>query len=302
MKLDYKILWLDDKMDEILEDDYTADIVSYLHDNGFEPNIVSVKNESEFFDQLNDSYDLILTDYHLNETTSSTRNGDAIIEEVRNRSIFTEIMFYSAQGDVADTIKKDRITFFDTRKVTGNVHYEKIVQKSIELIGLTIKKFQHIVTMRGMIMNETSSLDIEIQNLLLKLIEKKGAESILPLIKSKYIESNNEFNKSMEDIDDLDLVLLKIGATHRWRAVVRNLEKGDNKTIFDSYEKEIISIRNQFAHAVLHKDEEGRDFFKYGKSGIVFNDELCKKIRTDIIKHRKNLDETNNLFSSNSTK
>jgi len=134
MKLDYKILWLDDKMDEILADDYLKDIYSYLNEQGFEAQIVTVKNEKEFFENLNDSYDLILTDFHLNETTTGTRNGDAIIEEVRNRSIYTEIMFYSAQGDVADTIKKDRITFFDTSKAIGNVHYEKIIAKAIDLI------------------------------------------------------------------------------------------------------------------------------------------------------------------------
>jgi len=291
MKLDYKILWLDDKMDEIISDDYPKDINAFIIEQGFEPVLITVKNEKDFFEKLDDSFDLILTDFHLNETTNSTRNGDAIIEEVRNKSIFTEIMFYSAQGDVADTIKKDRITFFDTRKVTGNIHYEKIVEKAINLIGLTIKKFQHIVAMRGMIMNETSSLDIDMQNLLFKLINLKGPENTIPTIKSKYIESNNEVNEEINGITDIETILLKIGATHRWRAIMRNIEKGNFKAVFCDYEKEIISIRNKFAHAELLKTEEGVEYFRHGKSGLNFNDDLCKKIRKDIIKHKANLSD-----------
>lgn len=293
MKLDYKILWLDDKMDDILKDQYDKDIENHLFELGFNPIIIAVKNEIDFFKNLDDTFDLILTDYHLNDTTNNTRDGDLIIKEVRDKnSIFTEIMFYSAQGEVIDTVKLDRITFVDTRKSTIRNHNEAVIDRAVKLIDLTIKKFQHIVAMRGMIMNETSSLDVEMQNLLLTIIGQKGVDNVIPTIKSKYIESNSEFNDAMIGIDDTDLILLKIGATHRWRAVVRNLEKGDNKNTFNDYEKEIISIRNQFAHAILHKDEQGRDYFKHGKSGLVFNEELCKKIRMDIIKHRQNFVDT----------
>ena len=162
MKLDYKILWLDDKMDVIIEGKYDDEIKAHLLEQGFNPILEIVKNEKDFFSKLDDSFDLILTDYHLNETESNTRDGDAIIKEVREKnSIFTEIMFYSAQGEVADTIKMDRITFVDTRKSTIRDHNAAVIDKAIKLIDLTIKKFQHIVAMRGMIMNETSDLDMQ---------------------------------------------------------------------------------------------------------------------------------------------
>ena len=161
MKLDYKILWLDDKMDDILRDQYDDEIKYHLIEQGFEPIIITVKNEIDFFKNLDDTFDLILTDYHLNDTTNNTRDGDLIIKEVRERnSIFTEIMFYSAQGEVVDTVKLDRITFVDTRKSTIRNHNEAVIDRAIKLIDLTIKKFQHIVAMRGMIMNETSSLEL----------------------------------------------------------------------------------------------------------------------------------------------
>ncbi|HEX2901199.1 MAG TPA: response regulator, partial [Bacteroidia bacterium] len=134
MKLDYKILWLDDKMEDIQEDQYDTEIKAHLEELGFNPLLDMVSNEKDFFDLLDDSYDLILTDYHLNQSGNKVRDGDVIVTEVRGKSIFTEIMFYSAQGEVVDTIKLDRITFVDTKKISGSGHMAKVLKKAIELI------------------------------------------------------------------------------------------------------------------------------------------------------------------------
>jgi CheY-like chemotaxis protein len=300
MKIDYKILWLDDKMDEILFDDYPREIYTFLSDQGFEPHITTVKNEKEFFENLNDSFDLILTDFHLNETTSSTRNGDAIIEEVRKRSIFTEIMFYSAQGDVADTIKKDRITFFDTRKATGNIHYEKIVEKAIILIGLTIKKFQHVVVMRGMIMNETSSLDMQMLSIIKLALKHKDIkfDELAPEI---YDELNNLYNSKNKFVNEcreagkfnnLTNDNFVFSADYKIKTLGKILLSLDLADFSEEYKEEINLMRNKFAHAILYKDDTGREYFKHGESGLTFDENLCKKIRIDISKHRKNFDNT----------
>jgi CheY-like chemotaxis protein len=301
MKIDYKILWLDDKMNEILDEEYPNEIRTFLINQGFEPSIVPVKNEKEFFEALDDSFDLILTDYHLNETTSNTRNGDAIIEEVRNKSIFTEIMFYSAQGDLADTVKKDRITFFDTGRIIGNIHYDKIVKKAISLIALTIKKFQHVVVMRGMIMNETSSLDmqmLEIIKLALKS-EEINFDELAPKIYDELNElynSKNEFvNKCRKDSKFLTLTKdnFVFSAEYKIKTLREILGNLDIADFSEEYKEEINSMRNKFAHAILLKDEKtGREYFQHGESGLTFDEDLCKRIRTDIVKHRKNFDNT----------
>ncbi|MBN8705276.1 MAG: response regulator [Bacteroidetes bacterium] len=306
MKINYKILWLDDKMDEILTDAYPEEIYSFLREQGFEPEIVPVKNEIDFFKQLDDSFDLILTDFHLNETAQNTRNGDKIIEEVRNRSIFSEIMFYSAQGEVADTIKKDRITFFDTRKATGKVHYEKIVEKAINLIGLTIRKFQHIIAMRGMIMHETSTLDsqmIEIINATIsnQLVDFNTLSSTiyselieLFLKKGEFVEGcrdENNFKKLSKD----NFVFSAKYKIQTLSQINKSLEILD---FSNEYETEINSIRNKFAHAILLQRPDGKVYFKHGDSGLEFNEDLCKKIRKDINKHKGNIEELKNKIDS----
>ncbi len=298
MKLDYKILWLDDKMDVIIDGQYNTEIEKHLMEQGFNPIVITVKDEKEFFMNLDDSFDLILTDYHLNDTANNTRDGDLIIKEVREKnSIFTEIMFYSAQGEFVDTVNLDRITFVDTRKSIIRDHNEAVIDRAIKLIDLTIKKFQHIVSMRGMIMNETSSLDVEMSDLLVSIINKKGAENIIQTIKDKYKKSNIENISNMDSSEDVTIILKQIGSEQRWRAIKRNLEEGEIKTIFDKYKSEIIDERNRFAHAILEEDKKGRKYFRNKGNGFDFNEDKCKEIRLNIIKHKSNISVLKNIYS-----
>ncbi len=155
MKLEYKILWLDDYIQDFIDLEAIEEIEKHLSNNGFIPNVKTVKKSSDFFTLLDDSFDLILTDFHMNDM-----NGDEVVEQIRSSqySIMTEILFYTAKADLKDTQKISRVSFLETNASTDE-HIEKVISRTIELIDLTIKKFQHIVTMRGMIMHETSSLD-----------------------------------------------------------------------------------------------------------------------------------------------
>lgn len=292
MKLEYKILWLDDEIQAFIDDEYLDELENHISSKGFISNIQTVKKASELYKHINDSYDLILTDYHMRE-----ENGDKVISKIRKEySIFTEILFYTAKADLTDAEKIDRVSFLET-KSAKNEHYQKVIDKIKTLIDLTVKKFEHIVSMRGMIIQETSSLDVEMENTLIKLIESsENSQELVSEIKAKYIDKNKEFNQEINDSDNLKFISLKIGASHRWRALKRNLPKGEIKTILNDYENEIISIRNKFAHAVLQTDKNGRAFFKYKEDGIDFNEEFCKVIRQNIIKHKNNLDKVKKLF------
>lgn len=230
-----------------------------------------------------------MTDYNLKEKEGETRDGDLIVKAVRDKSIFTEIIFYSARGEVKDTYKLDRITFVETNKMT-DPHQEALIKEVLKLIDLTIKKFQHIVVMRGMIMHETSSLDVLIADILVKLIEKGDKNSKIATIKKKYLETTKDFETEINKIDNLERILQIIGADHRVRGVLRNIEDGEIKKILNSYTKEVISIRNKFAHAVLEEDGNGDEIFKNKKENIIFNANYCKEIRQNITKHKANLD------------
>lgn len=287
MKLEYKILWLDDQIKDFIEDEIIQEIEDFLSKQGFRPEIITTSKSDDFFEKLDDSYDLILTDYHLNDV-----NGDEVIKRIRSQdySVMTEILFYTAKADLKDTDKISRVSFLETNTLLGD-HRDEVLRATLNLIELTIKKFQNIVAMRGMIMHETSSLDVEMENILQRILTKsKNPDEVISTIKKKYKESNNEFNENIDKIDDTDNILRIIGASHRWRAIVRNLSDGEIKSIMADYEKEIILIRNKFAHAVLEQDETGRTFFRHKADGIDFNEALCIKIRENILKHKQNLD------------
>lgn len=298
MKLDYKILWLDDKMDVIIEGLYDNEIRDYLIDQGFNPIIETVKNEKDFFAKLDDSFDLILTDYHLNESKGIARNGDTIIKEVRDASVFTEIMFYSAQGEVVDTIKMDRITFVDTRKSTIRDHNAAVIDRAKKLISLTIKKFQHIVSMRGMIMNETSSLDMQMLDIIGRALKSdlvnfdELAPKIYDELNELYSQKNRFVNECRETGKFKELTKDSFVFSSEYKIMtLGQILIGLKVDDFSSeYKEEINSIRNKFAHAVLLKDEAGREYFKHGQSGLTFDENLCRKIRKDINKHRINFD------------
>jgi CheY-like chemotaxis protein len=293
MKLEYKILWLDDYIQDFIDLEAIEEIERHLVANGFIPNVKTVKKSSDFFALLDDSFDLILTDFHMNDM-----NGDEVVEQIRSSkySVMTEILFYTAKADLKDTQKISRVSFLETNASTDE-HIEKVISRTIELIDLTIKKFQHIVTMRGMIMHETSSLDelsFEIiTDYLTKTDNADIKESIFDEIISFYERKFNEVSKfkKNERIDKVISDPLLFSFSQRANTLSAIIEQNELTNFIDDFKNSVIKIRNQFAHSVLEKSDDGKEYFRNKSEEIIFDDTLCRKIREDIIKHKINLDE-----------
>ena len=260
MKLEYKILWLDDNKKAIEEDSYSSEIEEHLREKAFIPEIVLVDHKDEFFRNLDSvDFDLILTDFNLNDTDT----GDKIIQQVRNRSIFTEIMFYSAQSEIKNTINLDRITFLDTSKTTSKNHYQDVIEKAISLIDLTIKKFENIVVMRGMIMQETSSLDTTIENIVNKYIATLDEENkklflddifinIEKNVKEKYDKAQSKkYNKILKDN-------VLFSSDQKIKVLGKILIELKSEDFSNGYSEDIILNRNKLAHAELIKNEQDK--------------------------------------------
>ena len=304
MKIDYKILWIDDQIEVFKEDGYIDEINLFLKSFGLNPIVTYINNKEKFIKNLNDTYDLILTDFNIDSHT----NGKDIIEEVRGNNIFTEILFYTAKGNLEDTFKKDRITFFQT----SNNHYKEVVDKIKSLIELTLKKFNDIVIMRGMIMNEVSYMD-EVKLDIIKQFINSSEEDIkksLPNIKMdilKIIKDN--FNSKIKDIEkwgkneDGFGQLIKDNnvfiSLYKIKTISHILDTLKLDNFANDYKKDIIEKRNQFAHSVLKEKEDGRKCFENKNDDIIFDDMLCKKIREDIIKYKQCLFNTLDKITKN---
>lgn len=307
MKLDYKILWLDDKIDEFIEDEFVDEIKAHLVEEEFNPIIHTTDSQEKFNELLDDSYDLILTDFHLNEDGGINQvNGDTIINEIRATNIFTEILFYTAKANLEGSLSWDRISFLQTETLPDE-HHEEVIKKIKNLINLTVKKFQDIVVMRGMIMHETSLLDEQKLNILKRYIQDKTKSEELQDLKNELlIELTNHFDeksRKLEKCKNSTRMMNKIisdnmifTASYKIKALQFILNTLGKNDFSDEYKSEIIGIRNQFAHVELLEDKQGRRYFKGNE--ITFDDTLCKKIRKNITKHRENLNDLEDIINS----
>lgn len=294
MKLSYNIIWVEDKISERPFKTLIKDISSFLTDNFFKVRI----DEAEDFDEFkkivesNCDYDLIITDLNLNES-----HGTEVINFIRDeRRLMTEVFFYSANNELKDAalINSNRITFY---QLNGAGFHKDLENKIIELISLTIAKFQHIVSMRGMIMHETSSLDFKMANIVTSFLNDPANGENVNAILDPMIENMREMTKEKNDkaIRGKKKEILRdnvlFNASQKIFALGQILKLIGKEDFSTEYNNEVILMRNQFAHAELLTNEEGLSYFKVNGENILFDSEMCKTIRRNIIKHEKNIIE-----------
>lgn len=155
MKLNYKILWIDDKIDSIISLGIKDYIQEYLESLEFITSIdchETAKLEEAIIKQ--NKYDLILSDYEVDE---DDQKADVLIKKIRSYDIFTEVLFYSGHSEfIQSLLGVDRISFFS---LEGDEGYRGFKQKVIALINQTVYKLQELNSIRGLVMSETSELD-----------------------------------------------------------------------------------------------------------------------------------------------
>lgn len=302
MKLDYKIVWVEDKIDSKPFIALVKKISDYLENEFFNVTIETAEDVDEFKEKfaIHDKFDLIITDLNLNES-----HGDEVIDYIRDeKHIMTEVFFYSANSELKEKplLNSNRITFYqlDTQNV-----YKALEKEIIELIDLTISKFQHIVSMRGMIMHETSSLDLQMENIVksqLKNPELK--ESIEPLLNSIFdnifANAEEKYNKAKKrKAKDILRDNVLFNSSQKIYALGEILDIMKENNFSNSYSEEIILIRNQFAHSELIKDEKGNEYFKVKGEEVYFDKDFCKEIRKNINKHIGNISTLEAKINSN---
>jgi len=299
MKIEYKILWLDDRIQEFIEDELIDDLNEYIEEKGFSPEIITAHKQEDFLSKLDDSFDLILTDYHMDDVDvdGEAFNGDLIVAKIRERSILTEILFYTAKADLKDTQKISRVSFLETSNKQGD-HTTVLLNETKELIDLTIKKFEHVVAMRGMIMHETSTLDYEMLQILNTFINDPNNSVVVQEFGTEILQEVEELFASKlaaiqkliptSNLKKLSRDNFVFSAAYKVKTMGKILQTFQMEDFSEEYSANINKMRNTFAHAVLQVDSgTGRKSFKNGE--ITFDEDLCKKIRRDIIKSKSDL-------------
>jgi hypothetical protein len=173
MKINYKVLWIEDHFDSV---QFAIDgIEDRLAGYGFsfEVDEISALSPNDL-DKLSDKlaqynpYDMIIFDYDLGV---EQEKGNEIARNLR-KSIFTDMIFYSGNAP-----GKLRQVLFDS-EVEGvfTVSRPDFVDEAWPIIEDQIKRICDINTMRGVILDEMSKVDLKMRELYAKKYEKLSDE------------------------------------------------------------------------------------------------------------------------------
>lgn len=276
-------------------------------------------------DKINyEDYDIIFMDYNLGKNNPT---GNSIIKDIRDNNHFTEVLFYSnctgGEDELRKIISKDNI-----EGVYCSVREDHFFLDKFERIFLnSIKKIQDLNNLRGLIMAETSDLDVLKKEIIkkiinhddnlskeinLKIIEKIFSSLYSNLKKvSKYNGqkfSKKKFKESFEELtvkeieefgkSFLDLVeefFFDFDKKRRTIADIVDLFKISSDFDHENYKKEIQSMRNDLAHKKERRGNadkgENPSSLYFGKTE--FSYEICKKLRIQILNYKLLLEDIN---------
>lgn len=324
MNLGYRILWFEDEQASFRA---KKRLVKRIVENfGF--NFPDPQNEIDGsnIDKINYSqFDLIISDLKLNNV-----QGTTLLDEIRERGIYTEVIFYSSVGESA--LREELKKFEIDGVYCADRSNENFKEKVSKVIETTIKKVQDVNNTRGLVISETILLEKKLENILMEYFKK--TEEILDkekgdLLKKIYLKAINKHNMNIEELnkigfEDVKLLIEKdiltasnsFDALHSiLKAKLRELSnrmsdrdlpkkiKGELGSTFDNiksvktelnnFRDEILKIRNTLAHVVEEIGEDGISYLSslnVDGTVIKFDNDKYVKIRKDFIKHNINLD------------
>ena len=294
MNLDFKILWFDDQsidahkrfIKEFLKEQYELNL--YVRVNKGNENIADIDIEQ---------YDLILMDYGLigNET------GVSKYKEIRDRFSYVDIAFYSTTMDrCKDDLYKLEKDGVDVEGVYYlEVNNDTLFEEKIKaIINKIVRRSESISNLRGLILSETSKFDIRIHDLIVSLINKYKLRETINNYLSKEIHENicSSFSKTEDKYlthnckigfyFDESLTLPRLDASKQVRVLNKVLKEIRKKGVYissefdnfnDRYLKDIINVRNAFAHQA---EKSGKIIID--KNEIVINDLYHKSVRNTL--------------------
>ena len=307
MKLEYKILWIEDEPDTVTAKKRI--IKRYIeNEKGFTLAIKEVSSYEEFeadigFPSLKE-YDLLLVDLDLGEDDEGqqSKDGNKIVSRIRDEDIYTEIIFYSSQYDALKSKIQEHFVEGIFTSDRGN-----LVTKAQSIIDVTLRKVQDVNNLRGLIMAEVAELDRLKKNIIKKYsstsldnsFKKYIKEDVFEQLKSNvnsydYLIKDDESYKKM-DLESLVDELIydsakKARTVYKIKRSVESCSAVDYN--FEDYKKCIVNKRNVLAHEEEKIRDDGTIYLNYTNGdSLDFTEEHCIQIRKDIKKYKGILKE-----------
>jgi DNA-binding NarL/FixJ family response regulator len=165
VRLTFSILWFDDN-ETWLDSLDLSDLESEIQRWGFISEIIKVSSDEDFIRHtLSKKFDLIIVDYYLEGYGS----GQEFIANLREKRVFTEIIFYSTGGvsNLWNAIRDNQLEGVYVESRSTIVNLTKIIQVGQQIIH----KVLDLENMRGIVMAEVGDLDLLLSEILTKGIE-----------------------------------------------------------------------------------------------------------------------------------
>ena len=293
MRLKYKILWVENDSDwvESIEEEI-KELVEQQYGFDYDRTFLSKQNDAIMFND----YDLILMDLNL----ESEPTGDVLIKNIRDREIYTDVIFYSADGlqkikQKAHDLDLEGVCFASRNK-------DLFVNKVNSIIKTTIHKVQDLNNLRGLVMAEVSELDVLMSDILNEYYVLSASEEKTQLFHKHITKSQEQRIKDLlENCNgkskmcchvwkslSIDKIIPDLESYSMAKAVnyviPSDLYKPRKANFLEDYNADIISIRNQLAHC-KSENIDGKEVLKTQKGDAKFSDEDFKRIRLNIRKY-----------------
>lgn len=275
MKINYNILWVDDyPKDMKIQMDRIEKILksNYYIIQGQDKPFTSYKEFVEYVNKRTEkdfvNIDLILIDYNLSDKAKKT--GIDIIDLLRSKNIYTDIIFYS--GNMEDAIKQvkscpvefDNITYSDNTMSVLIPKFEKILKKQMNLI-------MQIADLRGYLMDATSDFDFitkNFVNIFFKDLNSTDKVEVYREIRKRVEMQKKRENKKFEKfennpddeklvkaaMDSLEYVMTVKDKIYIMALIYQKIKKEHDdyaQILADEYENSVIKYRNKLAHKKL---------------------------------------------------
>lgn len=300
MGLTYKILWIDDQIEGLIEFGLKDNLEAHLIDLGFNPTINCFEDTESAREELSKTkYDLILSDFNIDDG----ENGDILIRKIREGFIFTEVLFYSAQPNFSSVVQNLAIDRVSLLSIAGQVPYSSLEQKAKWLIDQTTLKLREIESLRGLVMSETSQLDSIVEDILSVYLQTDDPEverlrnSILSKIKSS-AKSNLRKAEKLADVGKLELVKSRLFDASKKARSIKDLINivvikqtyrfGD---FFENYKRDVLDIRNKLAHARADNIDGQECLIVEDGNREVFDQQKVIQIRKNLLQYNKFLND-----------
>ena len=293
--LDYNIVWFEDSEDFVKGSE--PEVRAYLSGLGFDLKLIHQKDDSNLKQLFEENdLDLALVDQNLKQG----KKGEQIITAIANNEMYTDVVFYSQDAPFPAKPGFLEGVFYTSRK--------ELLNKTKQIIDLTIKKNMDICNIRGQFIAEAIDASTRMEEIISKIFKLEGEQLSFYYDSMIYEEFLNDMNKYKVITEFLrqKLVFLNAEAAKASKKPETDVLKKrveDIKKILKEFSEKIIPLRNELAHASKTSGKKNaltvKDRGNHCLLEKVYDNDKCKEIRLLFIKHAENLENLKRFIEEN---